>query len=93
MERIRAEIDSGTLWKARDRLQGLVRVRPGDQEVLSLLGEVHFRMGDLPSAGRCWFLTERTGPEVDQALAAMEARHTRGALDVGRQRIGPPSVR
>jgi hypothetical protein len=73
-DRARVDISEGRLWKARDRLATAVRVWPADQEVLELLGEVHFRMGDLPAAGRFWLPTARTGPEVDAALAAFEER-------------------
>ncbi|MDQ4144141.1 MAG: hypothetical protein M3198_10440 [Actinomycetota bacterium] len=72
--RARVDVDEGRLWKARDRLTGLLSRDPADQEVLQLLGEVHFAMRDLPAAGRYWFLTERTGPEVEEALGALKAR-------------------
>jgi hypothetical protein len=65
LERAREDIADGRLWKARDRLTGALRASPSHQELLDLLGEVHYRMGDLPEAGRYWLLTERTGPEVD----------------------------
>lgn len=38
------------------------------------LGEVYFAMGDQPAAGRFWFLTERSGNEVEDAMAAFEER-------------------
>jgi hypothetical protein len=84
LERARADVEAGAPWKARDRLQGLVRLWPADQQVLGMLGEVLFTMGDLPAAGRCWYLTERTGADVDAATAAMEHRHGRGALELTR---------
>lgn len=65
---------AGRHWKARDRLFGAVACQPPDQRVLDLLGEVLFEMGDLPQAGRYWYLTERQGPDVDQALAALHER-------------------
>jgi hypothetical protein len=73
-DRAREDISAGRLWKARDRLAVAVRERPADQELLELLGEVYFRMGDLPAAGRFWLPTARTGPEIDAALAAFEER-------------------
>jgi hypothetical protein len=79
LERARVDVEAGAPWKARDRLQGLVRLWPADQQVLGMLGEVLCAMGDLPAAGRCWYLTERTGADVDAATAAMERRHGRGA--------------
>ncbi len=71
----RADIEAGRLWKARDRLAGVIRFDRYDQIALDLLGEVHFAMGDLPAAGRHWFLTERSGPDVDRAREALEERY------------------
>jgi len=80
LARARDDVAAGRLWKARDRLSGAVRREPTSQDALELLGEVHHAMGDLPQAGRYWILTERTGPDVDEALAAFEERWGR---DVG----------
>ncbi len=71
IERAREDIASDRLWKARDRLQGALRADPSNQEVLGLLGEVLFAMGDLPAAGRYWYLTERSGEDVNSAHAAL----------------------
>lgn len=73
--RAREDRKAGRLWKARDRLTGVLAEAPADQETLELLGAVHREMGDLPNAGRYWFLTEKTGPEVDEALAALHDRY------------------
>ncbi|TMD41813.1 MAG: hypothetical protein E6I88_06580 [Chloroflexi bacterium] len=54
-ERIQADLASGRLWKARDRLRGVLRSAPSNQWALEQLGDVYFRMGDLPEAGRVWF--------------------------------------
>ncbi|MGA9761119.1 MAG: DUF6584 family protein [Gaiellaceae bacterium] len=75
LERARAEIAAGRLWKARERLAGVIRFDRYDQKVLDLLGEVHFSMGDLPAAGRLWFLTERIGHETESAHAALQERY------------------
>jgi hypothetical protein len=74
VERARDDIRNDRLWKARDRLASALKADPANQELLELLGEVHFRMGDLPNAGRHWILTGHTGPDVDAALAAFEER-------------------
>jgi hypothetical protein len=71
IERAREGIASDRFWKARDRLQGALRADPANQEVLGLLGEVLFAMGDLPAAGRYWYLTERSGEDVNSAHAAL----------------------
>jgi hypothetical protein len=84
VEQARRDIEGGRLWKARDRLQGAVRSRPHDQELLRLLGDVAFRMGDLPTAGRYWSLTESVGTEVDAAVEAMHERFGPGALGLAR---------
>lgn len=85
LERARWDIEQGCLWKARDRLAGLLSGHEAaphipEQEVLELLGEVFYAMGDLPQAGRYWFLTERSGEDVDKALAALFARYGRKAV-------------
>lgn len=74
-ERAQQDIREGRLWKARDRLTGLLATFPANQKGLNLLGEVYFRMGDLPEAGRYWYLTDRQGPEVDAALEALAEKH------------------
>lgn len=84
LQRARTDMEAGALWKARGRLQGLVRVWPADQQVLGMLGEVLFAMGDLPAAGLCWYLTEQSGADVDAARAAMQRRHGHGALELTR---------
>lgn len=70
--RAREDIAEGRWWKARDRLNGVVQALPADQEALGLLGEVYFRMGDYPAAGRCWSLTDRTDAEAVVALKAFD---------------------
>lgn len=57
-------------WEARDRLAGVLGHRPDDLNVQALLGDAWWRLGDAARAGRYWFLTERSGPEVDEAVAA-----------------------
>jgi hypothetical protein len=75
LAKARAEIEARRLWKARDRLAGAIRFDRYDQAVLEMLGEVHFLMGDLPEAGRCWFLIERFGPDVERAREALVERY------------------
>lgn len=81
-ERVEEDVRRGRLWKARDRLAGMIRTDPTNQWGLNRLGEIYFRMGDLPAAGRVWFLTDREGPEWDSALAAFYERHGRRAQDI-----------
>jgi hypothetical protein len=81
VDRARADIAEGRLWKARERLLGVVRSAPHCQEVLGLLGEVYFAMGDHPAAGRFWALTARDDADAERAIAALEEHtHTRREL-------------
>lgn len=81
IERARADIAAGRLWKARDRLLGAL-VHRADDEVLDLLGEVHFAMGDLPAAGALWFVTGRADADADRALPAWRERNGGSALQL-----------
>ncbi len=82
LERVRDDLAAGRLWKARDRVTGMVAGRPADQGVLELAGRVFFEMGDLPRAGAYWFLTERSGPEAEAAVRALHERHGHDAVNV-----------
>jgi hypothetical protein len=53
----------------------VLKTAPADQETLELLGTIYYEMRDLPNAGRHWFLTEKRGSEVDEALAALYERY------------------
>ena len=70
----RADLAAGRAWKARDRLLGALPAHGADQELLGLLGEVFFAMGDHPQAGRFWALTERDDEAARVARAAFEER-------------------
>ncbi len=72
--RARADLEAGREWKARDRLSGLLADRY-DAEALDLLGEVSYRMRDLPAAGAAWFGTPRRGADVEAAVEAWRERH------------------
>lgn len=74
ISRARADLEAGRAWKARDRLQGALANAPHDQAILALLGDIAWAMDDLPAAGAAWWLTDRTGSEVDTAYAALYER-------------------
>lgn len=74
LSRVQQDLAAGRPWKARDRLKGLLGEFPTDQGVLVMLGEAYYRMGDLPEAGRYWFLTEHEGVERVAAEAAFRER-------------------
>lgn len=80
LDRVRRDLAEGRLWKARDRVTGSLAARPSDPVLLELAGQVFFQMGDLPRAGAYWYLTDRDGPEVEDALAALRERHGAGAM-------------
>lgn len=73
--RAQQDLKDGSLWKARDRLHGVLRSAPADQETLELLGSVYYEMGDLPNAGRYWFLTDRNDSQTEEAQAALHDRY------------------
>ena len=89
LDRARADVGAGRLWKARDRLNGLLLDRH-DDELLDLLATVHFDMGDRPAAGALWFVTGRTD---DKAVLAIEAWRERHGGDQARWRSLPNPVR
>lgn len=71
---VQKEIEKGRLWKARDRLLGLFSTYPTSTDVLELLGEVFYKMGDMPQAGRYWYLTECSDEMAVVALRAFVER-------------------
>jgi hypothetical protein len=80
--RVKEELDNGRLWKARDRLLGKLADQPANQDVLGLLGDVYFAMGDLPQAGRYWWLTDREDDRADAAAKAFYERFGTTEVDV-----------
>jgi hypothetical protein len=80
--RIREDIDNRRLWKARDRLHGYLVEEPANQDVLDMLGAIWFEMGDLPQAGRYWWLTERDDEPAIAARAAFYERFGKRAGQV-----------
>jgi hypothetical protein len=72
--RARADLDAGRPWKARDRLNGLLRDRQ-DAEVLDLLATVHYEMHDLPAAGALWFVIGRDDEIAHDSITAWRQRH------------------
>ncbi|QDU59525.1 hypothetical protein Pan216_03540 [Planctomycetes bacterium Pan216] len=55
IERAHEDLAHGELWRARERLEGYVGSVGYHRQVIDLLGEVCWRMGDVPAAGRYWF--------------------------------------
>ena len=79
---VKEELDRGRLWKARDRLLGKLADQPANQDLLGLIGEVYFAMGDLPQAGRYWWLTDRDDDRAGAAATAFYERFGTNEFDV-----------
>lgn len=75
LERIRAEMDSGDLYKARDRLHGLLVTYPNDLEIRRLLGEVYWQLKYPAMAGRYWYLLESDDARYVEAKDAFARMH------------------
>jgi hypothetical protein len=80
--RVKDELDRGRLWKARDRLLGKLADEPANHDLLGLMGDVYFAMGDLPQAGRYWWLTDRDDERANAAAAAFYERFGTHEIDV-----------
>ncbi len=86
------DIEQGQLWKARDRLGSYLKSNPLHQAVRELYGDVLFRMGDLPMAGRAWYVTDRDDEAARASIAAFESKFRNPVvrvLAVGRGLDGP----
>lgn len=92
LERALVDIEQGRLWMARDRLASYLTSDPLQPAVRDLYGEVLFRMGDLPMAGRAWYLTDRGDEAARASIAAFESKFKNPALRalaLGRGLDGP----
>lgn len=75
IERARSDIEEGMLWRARNRLEGFVGSQGYHREVVELLGEVCYRMGDYPAAGRFWFFTQADSDAKHLAIETFVRQH------------------
>jgi hypothetical protein len=75
LSRAKEDLEAGRPWLARDRLESYLAGGVVDQEVLELLGDVLFEMGDLPRAGRYLMLTARDDERVAATEAALRKRY------------------
>lgn len=89
LERARKDLSNGRPDLARDRVTGylytLHRRGKYDAEAYLLLGEILFAMRDYARAGAAWILTEKSGPEFEQALAAFHQRYGKDPANMLRQ--------
>ena len=78
LDRARHDVESGRLWKARDRLNGYIGIGSSTKrerdDAIELLADVYFAMGDLPQAGKLWYLTDRDDEQARVAIEAWRAR-------------------
>ncbi len=72
LAKVRREIESGDLGKARDRLHGLITTYPADLRLRSELGRVYWLLREHAMAGRYWYLDPETTPDMEQARGAFE---------------------
>ena len=84
LARVRAEIGSGDLYKARDRLHGLLVTYPNDLEIRRLLGEVYWELRYPAMAGRYWYLLESEDPRYVEAKQAFAKMHGGSATEMAR---------
>ena len=75
LDKARAEIEKGNLWRAKEILQGAIRGEGYDVQLFEMMGTVFLRMGDLPEAGRFLFLSGVRRPEYLEAIELFLSRH------------------
>lgn len=77
LERARRDLAEGRPWEARRRLEGFVGSKGYDRDVLELLGDVCWRMHDVPAAGRFWFFCP-TDSDVKRTAIEIFVREAKG---------------
>lgn len=75
IERARAEIERGRLWRAKETLEGSLGNFGYNLELYEEYGKVLLQMGDLPLAGKFLFLSGARKPEYDAAIGIYLTRH------------------
>jgi hypothetical protein len=70
--RVEADMESGDLGKARDRLHSLVHDHPDHFDLRTRLADVYHRLQFPSMAGRYWYLEEHRPPEMEAAVTAFE---------------------
>lgn len=70
MARVRADVERGDHWLARQRLASRLATCGYDAELLAELGDISLAMHDAFSAGRFYLCSNAEGPQVDAAVAA-----------------------
>src|SRR5690349_2342122 len=75
IERARAEIDRGRLWRAKDILEGSIANMGYNLELYEAYGVLLLQMGDLPKAGQFLFLSGARNPDYREAIRIYLARY------------------
>lgn len=75
IEKARAKIEKGRLWRAKEILQGSLGNFGYNLELYEEYGKVLLLMGDLPAVGKFLFLSGARKPEYEQAIGIYLARH------------------
>ena len=68
LERARAALNEGTLWRAKEILQGNISSHGYDPEIFECYGQVLLQMGDTIEAGKYLFLSGFQHPEYHDAI-------------------------
>lgn len=82
-DHVRAALDRGELWRAKEILQGRIGGGPYDPLLYEQYGAVLLEMRDLREAGKYLFLGGSWRPEYQQAIALYLDRHRSGRSLLG----------
>ena len=70
--KVKNEIDSANLGKARDRLHGHISADPNDLDLRPMLAEIYFKLQFPAMAGRYWYLEENRTEEMQKCCEEFE---------------------
>lgn len=82
LDRARLDLANRQLWKARLRLEGYIGSKGYHPEVIEMLGDVCWQMGDALAAGRFWFFTSADRPEKHTAIELFVRQHKGLAMPI-----------
>lgn len=72
LQRIKKDIESGDLGKAKERLKTLVYKFPNDFELREMLAEIYYKTHQYAQAGRFWYLSENKTERMKKACKEFE---------------------
>lgn len=82
-DHVRAALDRGELWRAKEILQGRIGGGPYDPLLYEQYGAVLLEMRDLQEAGKYLFLSGNRRPEYEPAIRLFLDRHRGGRSLLG----------